>query len=156
MRLPNVMKRLGWQRDGSNKITIKGKQVRGYYRTAGMAPVQTGIVVSEGEDTTVADEIKTAGFEETSRTEWVSTKGKNKGQVVETHVTLTKKRPRKQPEPELPPELLALIKSSPGGSNDWSETWSKQDYDEYSREGILIHAFDGDGRNNMARGLLEF
>ena len=32
MRLANVMKRLGWERDGGNKVTIDGKQVRGYFR----------------------------------------------------------------------------------------------------------------------------
>lgn len=154
MRLSNVMKRLGWQRNG-NKITIDGNQVRGYYRPAGMAPVQTVTVVSEGDGTTVTDEIKTAGFEETSHIYWTSTKGENKGQVRKRQIALTKK----SPPPELPPEILALLKSSPGGglSRDKADTWSKRHYDEwYSREGILIHAFDGDGRNNMAQGVLYF
>jgi hypothetical protein len=31
MRLANIMKRAGWER-GSGKVTINGKQVRGYFR----------------------------------------------------------------------------------------------------------------------------
>jgi predicted P-loop ATPase len=150
MRLSNVMKRLGWQRDGGNKITIDGKQVRGYYRQAGMAPVQTVTVLSEGEDTTVADQIKTAGFEVTSHREFYNPRKK----LTNTQITLTKSSP-----PSLPPELLALIKNTPGGelSRDRADAWSKQYYDEwYSREGIFIHAFDGERRNNMARGVLYF
>jgi predicted P-loop ATPase len=130
MRLSSVMKRFGWQRDGENKITIKGKQVRGYYRWAGMADVQTVAVLSEGEDTTIANEIKTAGFEVDSHWEWVRTKGKNKGQVYETLITLTKK-----PEPELPPELLALIKSTPSGglSKDPLDNWQPRTSARYAR-----------------------
>jgi hypothetical protein len=106
MRLSEVMKRLRWQRDGKNKITIGGKQVRGYYRQAGMAPVQTVTVRSDGEDTTDADAIKTAGFEVASHMELVGTKGRDKGQVHQTQITLVK---------SLPPELLALIESDPAG-----------------------------------------
>ena len=109
MRLPDVMKRLGWQRDGENKITIKGKQVRGYYRQAGMAPVQTVTIVSEGEDTTVADEIKTAGFEVASHREFYIP-GKNDDRTESTLIKLTKGVP-----PSLSPELLARIRSTPGG-----------------------------------------
>ena len=32
MRLANVMKALGWERDGENKVTINDQQVRGYFR----------------------------------------------------------------------------------------------------------------------------
>jgi predicted P-loop ATPase len=108
MRLSNVIKQLGWQRDGENKITIiKGqKQVRGYYRPAGMASVQTVTVLSKGEDTTVADGIKTAGYEVVEHMEEVWIKGKNKGQVDATQITLVK---------SLPPELLERIKSDPAG-----------------------------------------
>jgi predicted P-loop ATPase len=112
MRLKNVMKQLGWERDGDNKITIGGKQVRGYYRQAGMVHTQTVTVLSEGEDTTVADSIKTAGYEVKSHMDNVIIRGKNKGQIVQTEITLTKSSPSSK--------LFALVKSSPGGglSND--------------------------------------
>jgi hypothetical protein len=32
MRLSTVMKRLGWERTTNGKVTIQGKQVRGYFR----------------------------------------------------------------------------------------------------------------------------
>jgi hypothetical protein len=144
MRLANVMKRLGWKRDGVNKVTIGGKQVRGYYRPAGTAAVRTVTVLSDGEDTTKADEIKAAGFEVTEHREF----GNKRGQVSHTQITLTKK-----PD-QLPPELLALMKSDPGGlSRDRADTWSQQYYDEWC---IWNHAFDGDGRVNMTRGVLYF
>src|SRR6266851_7846802 len=62
MRLKNVMKQLGWLRDGENKITIGRKQVRGYYRPAGkaVAAVQT-MTVQIGSDADVGGQA--AGME---------------------------------------------------------------------------------------------
>jgi len=41
MRLADVMKKLGWRRDGGgNKITIGGKQVRGYFKPIGKTPTE--------------------------------------------------------------------------------------------------------------------
>jgi predicted P-loop ATPase len=111
MRLSAVMKRLGWKRDGGNKITIPTKnppQVRGYYRPAGMVHAQTVVVMSEGEDTTVADKIKTAGFEVVSHREFVNTKQYEKmgdlAPTVQTQITLTKSDP---------PDLFDRIRSTP-------------------------------------------
>jgi hypothetical protein len=116
MRLSNVMKKLGWQRDGENKITIiKGqKQVRGYFR-----PVKESVppihIIDKGEDTPVADNFKAHGFKEVSHQEFVNTKQYEKmgdlAPTVQTNSVLTKENG----PPKLPPELLALIKSGPGG-----------------------------------------
>jgi predicted P-loop ATPase len=116
MRLKNAMKRLGWQRDGENKITIDGKQVRGYFR-----PVQKSVppihVMDTGQETPIADNFKAHGFEEVSRSEFVNTKQYEKmgdlAPTVQTNSMLIKS------EPELPPELLALL-NSPGGQRwEW-------------------------------------
>jgi hypothetical protein len=115
MRLKNAMKRLGWQRDGENKITINGKQVRGYYR-----PVQKSVppihVIDMGEETPIADNFKAHGFKEVSHREFVNTKQYEKmgdlAPTVQTNSMLIKN------EPELPPELLALI-NTPSSQQHW-------------------------------------
>jgi hypothetical protein len=35
MRLANAMKNAGWERTASGRVTIGGKQVRGYFRSRG-------------------------------------------------------------------------------------------------------------------------
>ena len=35
MRLSNVMRKLGWQRHSSNRVTIGGDRVKGYFRPTG-------------------------------------------------------------------------------------------------------------------------